>query len=405
MRKLFISILTVISISSYSQINFESGYFINDDDQKTDCLIKNVDWKDNPTEFQYKLSGSEEILKGTIQSVKEFGVTGASKYIRATVKLDRSSDDLSALSTERNPSFQEERLFLKVLIEGKASLCIYEDGNLTRFFYKMDGSDFSQLVYKKYITRDNKLANNTYFRQQLFNVLSCKDIGERDVKAINYKSQELERLFIKYNKCIDPSYVQVETAEKKNNFHLSLRPRFNINSLSLQGRTKTMDTDFDTEVSLKLGAEAEFILPFNNGKWAVIIEPSIQGYKSETPKPGGIAYGGVYAISVNYKSIEIPVGLRHYFFLKNDAKFFLNASFLFDISNNSSVDFLRADGSTINSLDVVSTNSLAFGAGFSFKNKFGFELRYQTSREILENYADWSSDYKTLGIIFSYRLL
>lgn len=105
-NKIFIAvILIILSFKSYSQIVFENGYFINESNQKIDCLIKNNDWKNNPIEFKYKTSNIDSIQSAAIQTIKEFGINGVFKYIRAEVEIDRSSDDLNYMSTEKKSNF------------------------------------------------------------------------------------------------------------------------------------------------------------------------------------------------------------------------------------------------------------------------------------------------------------
>lgn len=116
------ALITIIYIHSFSQIVFENGYFINESDQKINCLIRNVEWMNNPTSFQYKLSREDSVQKADTKTVKEFSIIGESKFIRATVKIDKSSNILEKLSSDRNPVFVEETLFLKLLVEGNASL-------------------------------------------------------------------------------------------------------------------------------------------------------------------------------------------------------------------------------------------------------------------------------------------
>jgi hypothetical protein len=230
MRKqiLFLAISTIININFYSQIVFENGYFINESNQKVECLIKNVDWKNNPSEFKYKLSQNTEIKKADIRSVKEFGINGASKYIRTIVKIDRSSEDLKKMNIERNPIFQEEQLFLKVLVEGKASLFLYEDRNLKRFFYKTNDSEIKQLVYKHYLTNRKQIKENNQFRQQLFIDLKCQDISMNYIETIGYYKKNLESFFVKYNECKNSSYINYEEKRKRDLFNLTLRPGLNI---------------------------------------------------------------------------------------------------------------------------------------------------------------------------------
>jgi hypothetical protein len=74
MKKQLLFLLTaILSFNCYSQISYEKGYYIDNMNQKTNCLIKNIDWITNPTEFEYKLSENSESKKATIKSIKEFG--------------------------------------------------------------------------------------------------------------------------------------------------------------------------------------------------------------------------------------------------------------------------------------------------------------------------------------------
>ncbi|WP_205635394.1 hypothetical protein [Flavivirga aquatica] len=89
-KKLLLLFISILSINCYSQISFEKGYYINNAGQKIDCLIKNIDWDNNPTSFEYKELESSKIKMTNIKFVKEFGVYHVSKYIRSKVNIDRS---------------------------------------------------------------------------------------------------------------------------------------------------------------------------------------------------------------------------------------------------------------------------------------------------------------------------
>ncbi|MEX0314438.1 MAG: tRNA modification GTPase, partial [Allomuricauda sp.] len=154
-KHLFFLLTLALSFNCYAQISYEKGYFIENNGKKVECFIENVDWKNNPTEFKYKLSESSESIKVGITKVKEFSVQNYSKYIRANVKIDRSSSNINQLSSTRNPVFKEETLFLKILVEGTSNLYYYEDGNLIRYFYSKDGHhNLEQLIFKYYL-KDN----------------------------------------------------------------------------------------------------------------------------------------------------------------------------------------------------------------------------------------------------------
>lgn len=403
-KKLFFLLTTILSVKSYAQISFEKGYFIDNSGQKTECLIKNIDWKNNPTEFQYKLTETDSPKTGTLASVKEFGVSGISKFIRATVKIDKSDERIGSLSSNKAPEFQEEQLFLKVLIEGKASLYHYENGNLRCYFFKTDTSDeIRQLVYKKYLAAENKIGENIQYKQQLWQSLKCDAITMRKVETLEYRKNSLINLFTKYNSCTHSEFVSY----KKNNkrmFHLTLRPGLKFSSLSIdRNQSSGRKTDFDNEPGFRFGLEGEFVLPFNKNKWSVLIEPTYQYYKSEKTIDADNVSGGKLTTSVDYKSIEIPLSVRHYFFLDDNSKLFANLSVVFNADLDSSIDFTRSDDSSIyRTLETKSNTHLALGLGYKYNNKYSLELRYQ-SRSIL-NYVYWDSNYKSLSVIVGYTI-
>lgn len=397
----------ILTVNCYSQISFEKGYYINNSDEKIDCLIKNTDWRRSPVNIEYKLSENNESKNANIKVVKEFGIYNVSKYIRRTVNVDNSSENFSNLSNDKNPIFIEKQLFLKVLIEGKSNLYEYLDDRGIRYFYNIKNSTIEQLIHKSYKTSDNKIGKNNRFRQQLWKDLKCSTIKMNKVENLVYEKNSLVNFFIQYNKCVNANFINYKEKQKRDLFNLTLRPRMKSSSLSMRSSTAAYkNTDFGSEIGFGFGIEAEFILPFNKNKWGILVEPTYQNFKSKkTTEVGYSLAGGKLISEVNYNSIEIPLGLRHYLFLNNNSKVFINASFIFDSSSKSSIEFKRDDNSSVISPDIkTSKPNLAFGIGYKLNDKFGLEMRYQTSRELFENDISWSSDYKTLSIIFGYSI-
>lgn len=394
MKKLLLCLLFIgININCYSQIVFEKGYFINNSDQKIACLIENVDWKNNPSEFEYKLSENSEIKKATITSVKEFGIYGTSKYSKYIVQLDESSDNVNKMSNTKKPLFKDKELFLKVLIEGKASLYSYVNGNLTRYFYNTDNSKVEQLIFKKYLTFDNKIGKNNRYKQQLWNNLKCSEFTMTKIENVDYKKNDLITFFVDYNKCGNEEFVNFEKKEKLDLFNLSIRAGLNSSSFSIKNsNASTLNTDFGNSLGFRFGVEAEYILPFNKNKWALITEPTYQNFKIEKEV-------NTYSAEVKYSSIELPIGVRHYFFLNDDSKIFINGSYIFDFPSDSYIDF---DSAT--DLEIESGSSLGLGIGYKYNDTYSIEVRYQTSRDLLNNYVFWGSDYNTVSIIFGYSI-
>lgn len=117
--KKILFLMLFISILSFSQIKFEKGYFITNSNNRVECLIKNADWKNTPTSFEYRIDDNGKTTINTIKDVKSFEIYNHVKYVRAKVKFDQSSNDLNSLSSIREPEFIEKRIVSKRINFGK----------------------------------------------------------------------------------------------------------------------------------------------------------------------------------------------------------------------------------------------------------------------------------------------
>ncbi|WP_026976196.1 outer membrane beta-barrel protein [Flavobacterium tegetincola] len=402
-KKLLLIITVLLSVNSYSQITFEKGYIIDHLNQKTECLIKNSDSKRNPVELEYRLSDESEIKTATIQNVQEFGIYNVFKYISATVNIDKSSNMLGSLNTTKDPLFTEEKLFLKVLVEGKANLFEYSDSNLIRFFYNTADGTLTQLTYKKYLTTDGQIATNNAFRQQLFSDLKCDAFKISTFETIEYKKRDLIRIFSQYSECSNVEVVDFRPNIKRDLFNLTFRPRINNSTFEMNGSsTSIYNVDFGSEIGFGFGIEAEYILPFNKNKWSIAIEPTYQNYKSQKRFTKIGFNAGSYEASIDYTSIDVPISLRHYFFLNNHSKLFLNVSYVLDLSAKSNIEFRRSDLLTEN-FKIEANKNYTVGLGYKLYDTFSVEFRYQT-RDALGEYLLIGSSYATTSIILGYSI-
>tara|TARA_R110002049_G_scaffold248552_1_gene423035 strand:+ start:182 stop:844 length:663 start_codon:yes stop_codon:yes gene_type:complete len=206
MKKIYLLFL-FIGINCFSQINFDKGYFIENSGTKIECLIRNIDWLNNPIEFEYKESENSEQKTITIKDVQEFGIYDNSKYIKANLNIDLSSNNLDDLSDNKEIIFEEKELFLKVLIEGEASLYEYVDGKIVKFFFKNNNTEIEQLIFKKYKSSQNQIGSNEEYKKQLWLNLKCDDITLKTFKYVDYKENDLVDFFVKYNTCINVDYI------------------------------------------------------------------------------------------------------------------------------------------------------------------------------------------------------
>ncbi|WP_428228532.1 outer membrane beta-barrel protein [Flavobacterium sp.] len=397
-KKLLLLFFTLLTVHSYSQVVFEKGYFINNNDQKTECLIKNLDWNSTPTEFQYKLDEQDQPITTNLQQVKEFAISNESKYERYTLNADLSSDNFNEVDYSKVPKFKEEKIFLKVLVQGKANLYEYSKNNLTFYFFKTDTIPVNQLIYKTYKVSEDQVAKNKQYKQQIWMALKCDNITLKDIENLNYKRNELINLFVKYNECNNSEFTNFDKKEKgKNSFHLSIRPGIKNSNLYVSNSyTSDRDRDFGNKLGFRIGLEVEYVLPFNKNKWALIIEPTYQSYKTER-----VDYGDKKS-EVNYQSIELPIGIRHYIFLNNNSKIFINAQYTIEAAFNSEAKILF-NSYIVDEPKVDPQVGFAVGAGYNFKKKYSAELRY-SNKSIIGNHEYLSSRYGTVSLIFGYTI-
>jgi hypothetical protein len=292
-------------------------------------------------------------------------------------------------------------LFLKILIEGKASLYYYKGQNIERFFYSVNAGDsIKELIYKNYIDENNQVQSNKAYIQQLWQDVKC-DNDVTSVQNLDYKTGALENYFETYNKCAGNDYVQYDKKKNKGAFHAGIFAGIDYASLKTWN-SATAYTPFSCNYGSKIeptfGLDLAYTLPWNNNKWEILLQPTYHSFiKNAT------AYSS-YAIPVSakYSVIDFPIGGRYNFFLDKNSKIFIDGLFFlpFQIPLNKIVQ------SSV-TLTIGSSRSFnfAFDAGYAYK-RLSAELRYYTNQNILNGsaYVYWGSKYSRFSFIVGYRI-
>lgn len=399
MRMPLLLLMLIPALSCFAQISFEPGYFINNQKDSVNCFIRNVDWQSNPTSFEYKLSETGAVLNASTASVASFGIGSYTKYVRTIVDIDQSSENLSQLSRKRNPEFKSDTVFLKTMLEGNASLYLYQKANQIKFFYNISGTPIQQLISKTYRDNDNNVKTNNAFRQQLKNDFSSPSAEAAAIDRLSYKYNDLKRIFISYNKRVGSiTDLYERQKEKGSSFNLAIRPGISLSSFEINNRvTDINDTDFGSTIGFRIGLEAEFILPFNKNKWSIFLEPTFHSssHEAEITQFSGLPQ----TVTTDYQTIELPLGVRYYAFLNKRDKLFINALLTFDFPLSSTIDF----GQT-SVLELSSQTNLGIGGGITINDKLSFEIRYHVDREVLSNFPAWNSSYNSLTFIAGYKI-
>jgi hypothetical protein len=387
-----------------AQTQYEKGYFIDNNQNKVECLIENVDWKNNPEDITYKFSETSEQKVADLSSISKFEIYDIAIYTREEVDLDINSTTANKLDYSEKLDLKKQTVFLKLLVGGKANLYVYQDANLKRFYYQIDDGEIAILIQKEYITSSNKVAENQNYKGQLYYDLKCNSLDMSTIRSTDYVQSDLMALFEAYNSCKNQSLYTFKEKTRKNPFHLKIRPGINFAYVKYDALGDNFviltDFEFNQEMSFRLGIELEYILPFNNDKWAILFEPTYQYYNTE--KTFDISpdspVARIKTATVEYSSIEFPIGFRHYSHLNDNSRLFFNVSFLFDRPFKSNINYFDED------YEINSVSNLAFGAGYSYKNTYSIEARLFSTREIL-NTDVTNAGYKNVSVIFGYTIL
>jgi hypothetical protein len=415
MKKIALILLLLTVSFNYAQNTFQKGYIITNENKKTECFIKNEGWTNNPNQFKYKKTLDSPNLKADLNTVKEFGIENVFKYRRFEVEIDKSSSYTKKLTNFRYSVFEKEIVFLKLLVAGDAELYSYRRSELIRFFYKKKNS-LKQLEYKKYLSPNNKVRENINYKKQLRDYFKCNVIN---TSQIDYDKKYLVRFFINYNLCKKSpnliNYAQKEKSKSKLNLYLNLGFSINNTNLQIPGSLNNIERNinFSGAVAFSTGIELEYIMPFNNNKWSVFIAPSYQTFQAETivQHPFLTFQNSIYNFS--YSALELPVGIRHYFFLNNlkKHKLFIDLGLATDFHFNTFLTEYNdsTEMTTETKASYLLQPNLFFSFGYVFNEKYKISLRYNESKQIyLESISNapsifYQSDLDSFSIALSYN--
>ena len=400
--KLLIIYAFLFSFSAISQNGFENGYFIKNDGSKEECLIQALDWGKNPVTFLYKRGENADTETGSIENIKEFGVGKNTKFIRATVNIDQSSDALANLTYDRNPEFVEKTIFLQILVEGKASLFFSSQETRNKFYFSFNNGEIEQLIYKRYLISPSKIGKNERYKQQLATTFKCEMLSEKDFENLQYKIKELTHIFETYNSCEKSDFVSFQKVKEekieqekdkyKGKLNLSLRPGVTFSSYYLN--TDIQRENFENKSGYRIGLELEYLFPSKKRKWGIFIEPSYRNYESQKT----IKYVDFFSIqksttvSVQKNSIDILTGPRYYFHIGEKSSIFVDISLLIDTNINS-----KTTSSNEDSFDKSGNLDLgnSFGLGYRYNEKLSLQFRYN----------NYMSTFSSTSIVLGYNVL
>src|SRR5690606_28443915 len=126
-------------------------------------------------------------------------------------------------------------------------------------------------------------------------------------ERLSYNLTMLRSFFIHYNQCQESSYHVLNEYQHKAQF--TITPKLGVEYASVEATNTMVSTygSFPSKIGPRIGLELEYIVPYFKSQWRIFANPSFVSYhanSSVTP-----------SMEIQYNSIDIPIGLRRYFFM------------------------------------------------------------------------------------------
>ena len=391
MKKYYLGLLMFCSLLGFSQFQYEKGYYVDDTGTTVNGLIYNEEWIVTPTVATFKKDTNSPAIHLSAADIQSFG-SETFKYVRHTVAIDRNKSVGMSEHNSNNgvPDFETKTLFLKVVVEGEAAslYSVIQDG-YDKLFYKLPTDSVPvQLVYKRYRNDQGSKREIYYFRKVLFDKVKCPTDVFETFGQLEYTVASLKPIFEKFNKCSNKPYQQFDYVSKK--FKLRITPfagysfisnKVDMNNRYVHFEDKTIGTPI---IGVELSTS-----PFSYK--AVEIFSRILFKKVDinhfSDRFGDYADNyKVFEVDMNYSAFTMYAGPRYYYDLSHKGQLFfdMGAGIELTIADEASVNYYVYENdvlvatSTDPIVEFTTMLTFSFGVGYVYKNKYGFDLRYDT---------------------------
>lgn len=408
-------LLFFISFTTFSQSNFVQGSITTNDNETIIGLINNRNWKTTPSRVEFKL-GDKSVFY-TADDIVAFEV-GDDKYISKTIDLDVTIQVLNEMTKDDKPKFENRRVFLNVLVEGKANLYEYYDFR-SHFFIDING-DVEELIYRKVLTEKeitgkSKLVLSEYKKYLGQLRLYFSDCESSEIKAVDYNKKQLQKLFNSYNDCISSGSIYSREI-KHDKIDIYLTAGLSLSNMKLDNKKGPLREFPNQNFTLPVfGIAADFNFKEDIKKWSLYSELTYRSIKKDINYSRSFStlsdqYYNNYEMNLQLSTLQLAALLRYKFEFKNSSIIpFINAGAGLSLDIKSNTDVTEVFGSTgqvIHYEDALYIKEAYFnfpaGVGVIYKH-FSFEARYDFSSNIDRGgYA--SSRISGLSFLVSYRV-
>ncbi|MEL6918692.1 MAG: hypothetical protein AAFO99_13280 [Bacteroidota bacterium] len=398
MRKLIIAFIGLLTYGTIMAQEFETGYFIDNDNNRIECLIQNMKWRESPLTVFYRLKEDSQVLELNYDNCMEFGIGEEFKFRSIDAKIPLTKSKTSDKNTSAEPTLVQRKQFALVLIQGKVSLYRVINAAEEVFLIEKLNGQIETLLYKEYLDNNFKIKRNSLFKRQLLKDYNCQN--GTDIQSLQYDTKSMLLYFGDLNRCLGDSDYKVYKNELKQGL-------FSSASLKVWGgaqqngyETRNLNTgqvfSFDDEIAAKGGLELEaFIGSITKRNASIFLGLQYSKVSNELSLPIGELSGSTLNLDVNV--IELALGFRYYIGLSEKSDIFLDAAVAVNFYSNPSFTQTRIFNGIISRPPETSefatisrSNDIvpSFGIGYSFNKKFYARFNYLIDQNLIDRNRD-----------------
>ncbi len=397
MKKTLLLIVMLLSMIVQAQKRFQKGFYVDNQNVKHECFIKNNNWFNSPEMIEIKTDSlSKTTSEISIDRMKEFVINGKVKYIR--YKKNEIFDN-NIINNYKLPTFNY--VMLKELVLGNPSLYSLQDTRVY-FFSKKEGENPQFLEYfNGNETIFNEFTSNDNYKIKIINdfgIIQPEDI--KKIEKLQYYDQELIAFFNYLNKNKNENFVVVENNTSEDNSEISLIARIGYRRSNFKytyfnpSTNKVMFVDEFQNTAPRFGFLIGFRPSIANKKILIFADINYSNEKF-------IGYGeDDRNYKVEFSHIQVPIGLSYSLIRKKDFDLFLSSAFVLDvISRKSFADINRfnIDGH----LETGSNFEVGLGCGFK---RFNIEVKNGFKKTLTPGKTTINFEHNYLDFILGYKL-
>lgn len=377
MKKTILFLLFLVSLKNYAQKSNNLGYYIDNNGIKREGEVNSSDLTDvNDTDAYFFFKSENGKAKVLFSEVSEILTTDNQKFIRLNAQANDFSiyDNLGA-----NPDVKlaSKSLVVQVLIEGSVSLYRLASENGDKFFYKnQNEKEAVQLVFHKFMSEDGIKKENKAFQKTLYEKFNCGNKDVSELVKIKYTAADLITYFKDYLTCKNETPKMTITQVKGKE---SYRLYGQLGGSTWGYNAKNIENVSHESSVFAPTAGAEFEILFSKKTFAIFFGLNYADFSQEsevnyTTQSSTITNNHTEKYTVDLPYLGAQLGVRYYFFPKNNLKFFTDLYISTNLLkgeitiaetmiNSGGTYVYDPERSTIDSAGVI-----GFGFGAEYKN-------------------------------------